>query len=171
MSTITDYVDWCLILFSTESAGHISKWRVPALVHNGRLSEEECKPCKESYYTSHHHVSIVGHFLAGQGLGYQTLVCLNSSDDCHLSVHLEIMFSLSSFLIALLAISPEPSTDLKLPPAFASLSASPLPRMPTWALTHSRTTVFFLPSYFRVSLVSLHVFLVISVESSVFRVA
>jgi hypothetical protein len=27
MSTITDYVDWCLILFSTESAGHISKWR------------------------------------------------------------------------------------------------------------------------------------------------
>jgi hypothetical protein len=65
------------------------------------------------------------------GVGYQTLVCLKSSDDCHLSVHLEIMFSLSSFLIALLAVSPEPSTAVELPPAFASWSASSLPRMPT----------------------------------------
>jgi hypothetical protein len=71
------------------------------------------------------------------GVGYQTLVCMKSLDDCHLSVHLEIMFSLSSFPIALLAVSPEPSTAVELPPAFASLSASSLPRMPTWALTHS----------------------------------
>jgi hypothetical protein len=105
------------------------------------------------------------------GVGYQTLVCLKSSDDCHISVHLEIMFSLSSFLIALLAVSPGHSTAVELPPAFASLSASSLPRMPTWALTHSRTTLFFLLSLFRVSLVSLHVFLVMSVESSVLRVA
>jgi hypothetical protein len=90
-------------------------------------------------------------------VGYQILVCLKSFDDCHLSVHLEIMFSLSSFLIALLAFSPRPSTAVELPPAFASLSASSLPRMPAWALTHSRTTVLFLPSLFRVSLVSLHV--------------
>jgi hypothetical protein len=64
-------------------------------------------------------------------VGYQTLVCLKSSDDCHLSVHLEIMFSLSSFLIALLAVGPEPSTVVELPPDFASWSASSLPRMPT----------------------------------------
>jgi hypothetical protein len=88
-------------------------------------------------------------------VGYQTLVCQWPSVDCHLLVHLEIMSSLSSFLIVLLAVSPEPSTIVEFPPAFASWSASSLPRMPTWALTHSRTTVSFLPSWFRVSLVSL----------------
>jgi hypothetical protein len=51
------------------------------------------------------------------------------------------------------------------------LSASSLPRMPTWAFTHSKTTVFFIPSQFRVSLVSLDVLLVMSVESSVLSVA
>jgi hypothetical protein len=65
------------------------------------------------------------------GVGYQTLVCLKSLDDCHLSVHLDIMLSLSSFLIALLAVSPEPSTAVELPPALAIWSASSLPRMPT----------------------------------------
>jgi hypothetical protein len=49
------------------------------------------------------------------GVGYQTLVCLKSSVDCHLLVHFEIMFSLSSFLIALLAVSPEPSTTVEFP--------------------------------------------------------
>jgi hypothetical protein len=64
------------------------------------------------------------------------------------------MLSFSSFLIALLAVSPEPSTWVLLHPTLASLSASLLPRIPMWALTHSRTTVFFLPSAFRLSLVS-----------------
>jgi hypothetical protein len=73
--------------------------------------------------------------------------------------------------MALLAVSPEPSTAVELPPAFASLSASSLPRMPTCALTYSRMTVFFFPSLFRVSLVSLHVLLVKLVESKVIRVA
>jgi hypothetical protein len=58
------------------------------------------------------------------GVGYQTLVCLLSTDDCHISVHLEIMFSLSFFLIALFAVSPEPSTAVELHPAFASWLAN-----------------------------------------------
>jgi hypothetical protein len=62
------------------------------------------------------------------GVGYQTLVCLKSSVDCHLLVHLEIMSSLSSLLIALLAVSPEPNTTVgwsSCLPAAAALSARP----------------------------------------------
>jgi hypothetical protein len=73
--------------------------------------------------------------------------------------------------MALLAVSPEPSTAVELPPAFASLPASSLPRMPTCALTYSRMTVFFFTRLFWVSLVSFHVLLVMSVESNVIRVA
>jgi hypothetical protein len=105
------------------------------------------------------------------GAGYYTLVCLLSAVHCHLLVHSLSKYSLSSFLIALLAVNPDPSTEVLLPPALASLSASSLPRIPTWALTHSRMTVLFLPNAFRLSLVSLQDFFVMSVESRVFKVA
>jgi hypothetical protein len=46
------------------------------------------------------------------GVGYHTLVCLKSVEDCHLMVHSLSMLSLSSLLIALLAVSPMPSTEV-----------------------------------------------------------
>jgi hypothetical protein len=43
MTTVTYDVNWCLIILSAESAGHISKWRVPALFYYSRLSAVKCK--------------------------------------------------------------------------------------------------------------------------------
>jgi hypothetical protein len=105
------------------------------------------------------------------GAGYHTLDCLWPAVDYHILVHSLSKYSLSSFLIALLAVNPDPSTEVLLPSALASLSASSLPRIPTWALTYFRMTVLFLPSVFRLSLVSLQDFFVMSVESIVFKVA
>jgi hypothetical protein len=58
------------------------------------------------------------------GAGYHTLVGLWPAVDCHLAVHSLSKYSLSSFLIELLAVNPHPSTKELLPPALASFGVA-----------------------------------------------
>jgi hypothetical protein len=105
------------------------------------------------------------------GSGQTTFVCLPSDADFHARVQSASIASFNSLLIALFAKIPWPITEVKQPPALASLSAASLPIMPSWALIHSRKTLFNWPSLLRLSLVSLLDLLVMSVEFRVLSAA
>jgi hypothetical protein len=123
---------------SPVSTGHIAKWGVPTLSYYGRLlfgrMETQIGSCRSSH-------SCVGLVCCINCSLFVTLCHVRSRipqfglpEVCcgrHLLVHSSSMLSFSSFLIALMAVSPEPSTEVELPQALASLSASSLPRIPT----------------------------------------
>jgi hypothetical protein len=105
------------------------------------------------------------------GSGQKTFVCLPSDADFHARVHSASIASFSSLLIALFAKRPWRITQVKHPPALASFLAASLPIMPSWALTHSRPTLFNWPCLLRLYLVSLVDLLVISVKFRVLSAA